>query len=133
MMDTVLSGIQPTGTLHIGNWLGAVRNWVELQDRYRCFYCIVDYHALTADPFGATFPEPQPLLSSTPKIIGLDGSAKMSKSMNNTVGLREPSDEIWAKLRVAVTDPARVRRTDPGNPDICNIYALHKFFSAGDV
>jgi tryptophanyl-tRNA synthetase len=249
-MDTVFSGIQPTGTLHIGNYLGAIRNWVSMQDRFRCFYSIVDYHALTADvvdaaglpqkvfdaavdllacgidpkkcvlfvqsdvaehtelcwilntvapkgelermtqykdkaqkqadninvglfdypvlqaadivlykatrvpvgqdqlqhlelareivrrfnaKFGETFPEPQALLSPAPKILGLDGAAKMSKSLGNTINLRESADEIWQKLRPAVTDPARVKRTDPGNPDICNIFTLHKMFSPPDV
>jgi tryptophanyl-tRNA synthetase len=249
-MDTVFSGIQPTGTLHIGNYLGAIRNWVSMQDRFRCFYCIVDYHALTADvvdaaglpqkvfdaavdllacgidpkkcvlfvqsdvsehtelcwilntvapmgelermtqykdkaqkqadninvglfdypvlqaaditlykanrvpvgqdqlqhlelareivrrfntKFGETFPEPQAMMSPAPKILGLDGNAKMSKSLGNTINLRESPDEIWQKLRPAVTDPARVKRTDPGNPDICNIFTLHKLFSAQDV
>jgi tryptophanyl-tRNA synthetase len=244
-METVFSGIQPSGELHLGNYLGAVRSWVELQDRYRCFYCIVDYHAITqpydpaamsdrvremaldilacgVDPqratlfvqsavpehtelawalasvtpfgelarqtqfkdksekqpdnvnaglfsypvlqaadillydatlvpvgedqrqhlelarelvrkwnarFGDTFAEPQPLFSSTPRILGLDGQAKMSKSLGNTIGLREPEVEVWNKLRVAATDPARVRRTDPGDPLKCNIYTLHRFFS----
>jgi tryptophanyl-tRNA synthetase len=244
-METVFSGIQPSGELHLGNYLGAVRSWVELQDRYRCFYCIVDYHAITQpydpaamagrvrdmaidllacglDPakstlfvqsavpehtelawalaavtpfgelsrqtqfkdksehnpdninaglftypvlqaadillyratrvpvgedqrqhlelareivrkwnarFGETFVEPQPLFSSTPKILGLDGQAKMSKSLGNTISLREPDDAIWAKLRTAATDPARVRRTDPGDPEKCNVYTLHRFFS----
>jgi tryptophanyl-tRNA synthetase len=244
-METVFSGIQPSGELHLGNYLGAVRTWVDLQDRYRCFYCIVDYHAITQpydpgamairvrematdllacglDPdrctlfvqsavpehtelawalasvtphgelerqtqfkdksarhpdninaglftypvlqaadillyganrvpvgedqrqhleltrevvrkwntrFGETFIEPQPLFSSTPKILGLDGQAKMSKSVGNTIGLREPEKAVWDKLRVAATDPARVRRTDPGDPDKCNVFTLHKFFS----
>jgi tryptophanyl-tRNA synthetase len=244
-METVFSGIQPSGELHLGNYLGAIRSWVDLQDRYRCFYCIVDYHAITQpydpaamptrvrematdvlacglDPdkctlfvqsavpehtelawaltsvtpygeltrqtqfkdkserqpdninagifsypvlqaadillygahrvpvgedqrqhlelareivrrwnarFGETFLEPQPLFSSTPKILGLDGQAKMSKSVGNTIGLREPEKAVWDKLRGAATDPARVRRTDPGDPDKCNIFTLHKFFS----
>jgi tryptophanyl-tRNA synthetase len=244
-METVFSGIQPSGELHLGNYLGAVRSWVEMQDRYRCFYCIVDYHAITQpydppamaqrirematdllacglDPdkctlflqsavpehtelawalasvtpfgelsrqtqfkdksernpdqvnaglfsypvlqaadillygahrvpvgedqrqhlelareivrkwnarFGETFVEPQPLFSTTPKILGLDGQAKMSKSIGNTIGLREPEKVVWDKLRVAATDPARVRRTDPGDPNKCNIFTLHKFFS----
>ena len=244
-MQTVFSGIQPSGELHLGNYLGAVRSWVELQDRYRCFYCIVDYHAITqtydpasmadrvremaldilacgVDPakatlfaqsavpehtelawalasvtpdgelsrqtqfkdksarqpenvnaglylypvlqaadillydatlvpvgedqrqhlelareivrkwnarFGETFVEPQPLFSSTPKILGLDGQGKMSKSQGNTISLREPEPAIWEKLRVAATDPARVRRADPGDPFKCNIYTLHRFFS----
>jgi tryptophanyl-tRNA synthetase len=244
-METVFSGIQPSGELHLGNYLGAIRNWVELQNSYRCFYCIVDYHAITqpyepaelprrvremaidllacgVDPeratlfvqshvpehtelawalasvapfgelgrmtqfkdksehnpdninaglftypvlqaadivlygatrvpvgedqrqhlelareivrrwnarFGETFAEPQPLFSTTPKVLGLDGKGKMSKSLGNTIGLREPEKIVWEKLRTAATDPARVRRTDPGNPDICNIFTLHKFFS----
>jgi tryptophanyl-tRNA synthetase len=244
-METVFSGIQPSGELHLGNYLGAVRSWVELQDRYRCFYCIVDYHAITQpydpagmssrvremavdllacgiDPsrstlfvqsavpehtelswalasvtpfgelarqtqfkdkserqpenvnaglfsypvlqaadillydaawvpvgedqrqhlelareivrkwnarFGDTFLEPQPLLSSTPRILGLDGQAKMSKSLGNTISLREPEPAIWDKLRTAATDPARVRRADPGDPEKCNVFTLHLFFS----
>jgi tryptophanyl-tRNA synthetase len=248
-METVFSGIQPSGELHLGNYLGAVRNWVELQTRYRCFYCIVDYHAITqpydpaemprrvremaidllacgVDPdratlfvqssvpehtelawalssvtpfgelgrmtqfkdksehnpdnvnaglftypilqtadvvlygatrvpvgedqrqhlelareivrrwnarFGDTFAEPQPLFSTTPKLLGLDGKAKMSKSLGNTISLREPDSAIWDKLRTAATDPARVRRSDPGNPDVCNIFTLHKFFSSAET
>jgi tryptophanyl-tRNA synthetase len=244
-METVFSGIQPSGELHLGNYLGAVRSWVELQDRYRCFYCIVDYHAITQpydpagmasrvremaadllacgiDPsrstlfvqsavpehielawalasvtpfgelsrqtqfkdkserqpenvnaglftypvlqaadillydaawvpvgedqkqhlelareivrkwnarFGDTFLEPQPMLSSTPRILGLDGQAKMSKSLGNTISLREPEAAVWDKLRTAATDPARVRRTDPGDPEKCNVFTLHRFFS----
>lgn len=244
-METVLSGIQPSGELHLGNYLGAIRSWVELQDQYRCFYCIVDYHVITqpydppalrgrirdmavdiiscgVDPnkctlfvqsavpehtelawalmsvtpfgelsrqtqfrdksekqpeninvglfgypvlqaadillygatrvpvgedqrqhlelsreivrkwnarFGDTFKEPQPLFSATPKLLGLDGQAKMSKSLGNTVGLREPEPQIWDKLRTAATDPARARRTDPGDPEKCNVFTLHKFFS----
>ena len=62
-----------------------------------------------------------------------DGNAKMSKSMGNTVGLLEPPESIWEKLRPAVTDPARVRRTDPGTPEVCNIYHLHRAFSPPDA
>jgi tryptophanyl-tRNA synthetase len=80
--------------------------------------------------FGADyFPEPRPLLTPARRIMGLDGQSKMSKSLGNTIGLLESPEEIWAKLRPAVTDPARVRRTDPGTPEICNIYHLHKGFS----
>jgi tryptophanyl-tRNA synthetase len=246
-MSKVFSGIQPSGELHIGNYLGAVKNWVQLQDRYDCIFCIVDYHAITVpyepedlrrrsfdmalsllasglDParcavfvqsmvpehteltwifntvtplgelerqtqfkdkasrqesvlagllnypvlqaadiliyradlvpvgedqvqhlelsreiarrwnarFGEGedyFPEPQPLLTTSRRIMGLDGQAKMSKSLGNTVGLLEEPDAIWEKLRPAVTDPKRVRRTDPGTPEVCNIYHLHKAFS----
>jgi len=244
-METVFSGIQPSGELHLGNYLGPVRSWVALQGQYRCFYCIVDYHAITQsydpaamparardmaiellacgiDPdqatlfiqsevpehtelawvlssvaphgelermtqfkdkslhephninlgifaypvlqtadillygatrvpvgedqrqhlelareivrrfnarFGETFAEPMPLFSTTPKILGLDGQTKMSKSVGNTIALNEPEPEIWNKLRGAATDPARVKRSDPGTPEKCNIYTLHKFFS----
>ena len=246
--ETIFSGIQPSGELHLGNYLGAVRNWVALQDRYRCFFCVVDYHAITQpfepaqmqrrvrdmaadllacgidpekstlfvqsavpehtelawaisavtpfgelgrmtqfkeksakDPdnvnagiftypvlmaadiiiygatrvpvgedqrqhlelareivrkwnarFGQTFPEPEALYSSTPKILGLDGQAKMSKSLGNTISLRESDEAAWNKLRTAATDPARVRRSDPGDPDKCNIFTLHKFFSSAE-
>jgi tryptophanyl-tRNA synthetase len=79
------------------------------------------------------FPEPQALLTPARRILGLDGQAKMSKSLGNTVGLLESPEEIWAKLRPAVTDPARVRRTDPGTPEICNIYHLHRAFNPPEV
>jgi tryptophanyl-tRNA synthetase len=79
------------------------------------------------------FPEPQPLLTPTRRIMGLDGQAKMSKSLGNTVGLLEEPAAVWEKLRPAVTDPARIRRTDPGTPEVCNIYHLHKAFSAPNV
>lgn len=250
-MSRIFSGIQPSGELHIGNYLGAVKNWVQLQHQHPTIVCIVDYHAITVaydpdvlrvrrrdmavsllaagvDPDVATvfvqsavpehtelqwifntitplgelerqtqfkdksshqesvtagllmypvlqaadillyhadlvpvgedqvqhlelsrvvarrwnaafspgepyFPEPQAMLTPTRRIAGLDGQAKMSKSMGNTIGLLESRDEIWAKLRPAVTDPARVRRTDPGHPEICNIYHLHEAFSSPDT
>ena len=247
-MPRILSGIQPSGELHLGNYLGAIRNWVELQERYESLYFVADYHAITqpydpeqlrrrrremaasiiaagVDPAKATlflqsdvpehtelawifnsvtplgelerqtqfkdksqrhesvmaglltypvlqaadillyradlvpvgedqvqhlelsrvitrrwnaqygrgedyFPEPQPLLTPTRRIMGLDGQAKMSKSMNNTIGLLESKEEVWAKLRPAVTDPKRIKRSDPGTPEVCNIYHLHKAFSS---
>ena len=246
-MSRIFSGIQPSGSLHIGNYLGAVKNWVELQHKYESFFCIVDYHAITRpyeptelraltadmalgllaaglDPSKCTifvqsmvpehtelawifntltplgelerqtqfkeksqrqesvltglltypvlqaadillyhadlvpvgedqvqhlelsrvvarrwnnqfgngeefFAEPKPLLSPTPRIMGLDGQAKMSKSLGNTVGLLETPEQIWEKLRPAVTDPKRIKRTDPGTPEVCNIFHLHKAFS----
>ncbi|MGQ0646957.1 MAG: tryptophan--tRNA ligase [Gemmatimonadaceae bacterium] len=244
-MPRIFSGIQPSGELHIGNYLGAVRNWVELQREFESFICIVDYHAITVpyepadlrrrtiemavsllaagiDPTQATlfvqsrvpehtelawifntltplgelerqtqfkdkasrqesvaagllnypvlqaadillyhadtvpvgedqvqhlelsreiarkwnvrfgegyFPEPQARLTPMRRIMGLDGQVKMSKSLGNTVGLLEDSAAIWDKLRPAPTDPARVKKTDPGTPEICNIFELHKAFS----
>lgn len=246
-MGRVFSGIQPSGELHIGNWLGAVVNWVELQQKHECIFCVVDLHAITnryeasalaertwemalgllasgVDPERATlfvqshvaehselqwllttvtplgelermtqfkdkaqkfesvpagilaypvlmaadillyradlvpvgddqtqhlelareiarkwnaefgrgtdfFPEPGPLLTKARRIRGLDGQAKMSKSLGNTIGVLEAPESIWQKLRPAQTDPARVKKTDPGNPDICNIYSLHQQFS----
>lgn len=248
-MARVFSGIQPSGELHLGNYLGAVKNWVDLQHQYESIFCIVNYHAITGtynpeelrqrtfdmavsilaagvDPAVCTlfvqsqvpehtelawvfntvtplgelerqtqykdkasrqesvlagllnypvlqaadvalynaelipvgedqvqhlelareivrrwnakfriefFREPQPLLTKTRRIMGLDGQAKMSKSMGNTIGLLEESDEVWKKLRPAMTDPARVRRDDPGNPEVCNIYRLHQAFSAPET
>src|SRR6266581_4335386 len=260
-MSRIFSGIQPSGSLHIGNYLGAVKNWVELQHKYESFFCIVDYHAITVpyeprdlrartaemalglfaaglDPAKCTvfvqsmvpehtelawifntltplgelerqtqfkekarreesvpagllnypvlqaadillyraelvpvgedqvqhlelsreiarkwnsrfgtplvvrkagtskkegasgfFPEPKALLTPARRIMGLDGQAKMSKSLGNTIDLLESPKSIWEKLRPAVTDPKRVRRSDPGTPEVCNIYHLHKAFS----
>jgi tryptophanyl-tRNA synthetase len=250
-MDRIFSGVQPTGDLHIGNWLGAVRNWVALQDRFDCIYCVVDLHAVTLpydtsqlaartrdvaiglmacgiDPDRAIlfvqsmvpehaelnwlfttvaplgelermtqfkdkteklesiptgllcypilqaadillyranrvpvgddqlqhleltreiarrwnnayakdrpfFPEPEGMVTEAKRIRGLDGQAKMSKSLGNTVGLLDTPDEIWQKLRPAPTDPARVTKKDPGNPEICNIFSLHKYFSTSET
>ncbi|UCF39790.1 MAG: tryptophan--tRNA ligase [Gemmatimonadota bacterium] len=245
-MARVFSGIQPSGELHIGNYLGAVTNWVALQEQHECFFCIVDYHAITQDyepqeleartfdmavslvaagvdpekcvlfvqshvpehtelawvfmtvtPLGELermtqfkdksqrqesvlagllnypvlqaadvllyradtvpvgedqvqhielmreiarkwnarygtgfFPEPDAALSGKARrILGLDGEAKMSKSLGNTIGILEQPEEIWQRLRPAVTDPARVTKKDPGTPEVCNLYALHQLFS----
>jgi tryptophanyl-tRNA synthetase len=84
-------------------------------------------------PDAPYFPEPRPLLTATRRVIGLDAQAKMSKSMNNTIGLLDPPETVWSKLRPAVTDPNRVRKTDPGTPEVCNLYHLHKIFSRADV
>jgi tryptophanyl-tRNA synthetase len=245
-MARIFSGIQPSGELHIGNYLGAVQNWTRLQELHPgAIYCVVDYHAITGsydpailrarrwgmaksllaagiDPAKATlfmqsdvpehtelswifttiapvgdlerqtqykeksarmesipagilmypvlqaadiliyradavpvgedqvqhlelardtarkwnakfgvefFPEPKPMLTPTRRIMGLDGNAKMSKSLGNTIGLLESDDDIWQKLRPAMTDPQRVRKSDPGRPEVCNIFQLHKAFS----
>jgi tryptophanyl-tRNA synthetase len=76
--------------------------------------------------------EPEVLLTSTPKVPGLDGR-KMSKSYGNTIGLREDPDSVAKKLKTMQTDPARIRRTDPGDPDKCPVWDLHKIFSDGDT
>src|SRR5204863_3729406 len=77
-------------------------------------------------------PEPQVLLTATPKVPGLDGR-KMSKSYGNTIGLREEPEQVVQKLRAMKTDPARVRRTDPGDPDKCPVWDLHKVYSTADT
>jgi tryptophanyl-tRNA synthetase len=246
----VLSGMRPTGKLHLGNYVGALENWVRMQDQFQCFFCVVDWHALTTDyadtsrvkenslevaldwlaagldpeksvlfiqshvpahaelhlllsmitplgwlervptykeqrenirdkdlgtygflgypvlqaadilmykadvvPVGEdqvahveltreiarrfngfygkradVFPEPQSLLTPAPKLPGTDGR-KMSKSYGNTILLTDPEPVVRQKLKTMVTDPARVRRSDPGNPDVCPVGDLHKIFS----
>ncbi len=247
----VFSGIQPTGELHIGNYLGAVRTWRQQieEGTDQTMFCIVDAHAITVpydakelrrnidafaidliacgvDPekttlfvqsdvrehtelawylaavtpmgdlhrmtqfkdknegkdfvstglftypvlmsadillykativpvgedqlqhlelaretvrrFNHRFPgenkrdifvEPKPRLSTTPRIMGLDGESKMSKSKGNTISLFEDKDVFWKKLSKAFTDPQRLKLTDPGRPEICNIYTMHKAVS----
>src|SRR5213076_777825 len=77
----------------------------------------------------AVEPEPQAQLTTAKRVLGLDGQAKMSKSLGNTIGLLDSPELIWEKLKPAATDPARVTRKDPGNPDICNIFTIHQGFS----
>jgi tryptophanyl-tRNA synthetase len=79
--------------------------------------------------FGEVFAEPAEVLSAGARVIGLDGVNKMSKSLDNCLYLDDSDDEIRKKLATAVTDPARKRRTDPGDPNVCNIMRLHKIFS----
>jgi tryptophanyl-tRNA synthetase len=79
--------------------------------------------------FGDLFPEPQALIGGGKRILGIDGESKMSKSQDNTIPLLADEDELWSVIRMAVTDPARIRRDDPGNPDVCNVFSLHKFFT----
>ncbi len=244
-MRRIFSGIQPTGDIHIGNYVGAIRQWVSLVEEYECIYGVVDYHAITVeydtesltrrtldtaliliacglDPlrchlmvqshvaehtelawifncltpigevermtqfkdksrqhkaninmglmdypvlqaadiliykagfvpvgedqvqhvelsreiarkfnarFGQVFPEPQAVLSCAPRIMGTEGKNKMSKTLGNYIGILEDESSVWEKLRTAVTDVARVRRTDAGNPEVCNIYTMHRAFS----
>ncbi len=82
--------------------------------------------------FGEVFPEPKVLLSTAPKILGTDGQAKMSKSMNNAIGLLDPPEVVWEKLRTAATCEHRQRRSDPGHPEHCNIFTMHQAFSQPD-
>jgi tryptophanyl-tRNA synthetase len=79
--------------------------------------------------YGEFFPEPQAIVGGTGRIMGLDGEAKMSKSLGNTVGILAEPEEIWAQIRTAVTDPQRIRKSDPGRPEVCNVYSLHEFFT----
>jgi tryptophanyl-tRNA synthetase len=79
--------------------------------------------------FGQTFVEPETVLTKSARIIGLDGQYKMSKSRGNTLDLLSPGDELWSRLRGAVTDPQRLRRADPGRPEVCNVFTLHTFLS----
>jgi tryptophanyl-tRNA synthetase len=84
------------------------------------------------DPSRMVFPEPKPLLTPSPKLPGTDGR-KMSKSYGNTILLSEPEASLRQKLKTMVTDPARIRRTDPGNPDVCPVGDLHKIFSTAET
>jgi tryptophanyl-tRNA synthetase len=83
--------------------------------------------------FGPIFPEPKARLSTAPRIMGLDGDAKMSKSKGNSIALFDPPDAFWNKLRGAFTDPQRLRKSDPGRPEVCNIYTMHKAMSPADT
>lgn len=80
--------------------------------------------------FGPVFPEPRPKLSTTPRILGLDGKAKMSKSLGNTIALLDPPEVIAKKLKGAFTDPLKLGRGDPGRPEICNVFTMHKALSS---
>ena len=80
--------------------------------------------------YGETFPETAPLIDKDGgRILGLDGDAKMSKSLNNTVPILSEPDEVWSRVRTGVTDPQRIRKTDPGRPEMCNVFTLHGFFT----
>jgi tryptophanyl-tRNA synthetase len=243
----ILSGMRPTGPLHLGNLHGALANWIDMQERYDCFFFIADWHALTSDYedtgniskyvrnmlldwlsagllpdkstlfiqsrikehaelflilsmitpvpwlernptykdqivqlsnkdlstfgflgypvlqaadiimykaygvpvgvdqvphveitreiarrfnyfYGDVFPEPESILTQTPKILGTD-RRKMSKSYNNAIFLSDSPDEIGAKVAKMLTDPQRARKSDPGDPDVCNVFEFHKLYS----
>jgi tryptophanyl-tRNA synthetase len=243
----VLSGMRPTGPLHLGNLHGALLNWVDMQEPYDCFFFIADWHALTSDYenpraiggyinemmmdwlsvgldpekstlfvqshvkahaelflllsmitpvpwlernptykdqivqlsskdlstfgflgypvlqaadiimykadgvpvgmdqvphveitreiarrfnflYGNVFPEPEAILTKTPKILGTD-RRKMSKSYHNAIYLSDPPDVIATKVAGMITDPQRARKSDPGNPEVCNVFEFHKVYS----
>jgi tryptophanyl-tRNA synthetase len=242
----IFSGIQPSGVVHLGNDLGAIRNYVRLQDEYEAIYCIVDYHALTSthdpdvlrtrtremaaslvalglDPercalfvqsdrpevtelmwlfatvtpvgwlqrtptykekrlsqpddvnhglltypvlqaadivlykaslvpvgrdqaahlelsreivrafnnrYGETFPEPQAVYTDAPVVLGTDGVRKMSKSVGNTIEILGDPEAIRRQVMSMVTDTQRIKRTDPGRPEVCNVCQLHRSFGA---
>ena len=242
----VFSGIRPTGHAHLGNYLGAFKNYVALQDEYECVYCIVDLHALTTiedtlglrqntydlaidllaagirpdetilfvqshvpqvtelhtilsmvTPLGKltdlpTFKEkvrqnpnnvnyglvgypvlqaadialyktdlvpvgidqaphieftreavrsfnfryntnvliePQMKSAEVPKVLGIDGKEKMGKSLNNQIEIAATPEQTRQRVMLMVTDPQRMKRTDPGNPDVCNVFSMHKVFT----
>src|SRR2546429_836173 len=166
--ERVLSGMRPSGKVHLGNYLGALDNWVKLQDAYECYYFVANWHALTDDTdtttvpgdtvemvadwlgadqvphveltrevarrfnnaFTPVFPEPDAKLTEIPKVPGTDGR-QMSKSYGNAIYLSDPPEVIIRKVKPMVTDPARKRRSDPGNPDVCPVFDLHKIFTPG--
>lgn len=246
----ILSGMRPTGKLHIGHYVGALENWINLQNEYESYHLIADYHVLTTDlstadiyqnsidmvidwlaagldpnkspmfrqsqikehaelfllfsmlvttarlernptvkeqvrdlnienviyghlgypvlqsadillykgnavpvgedqvphveitrevarkfnnQYGIVFPEPEPLLTKFSRLVGLDGNAKMSKSLGNTILLSDEPDVLTQKLRKAVTDPQKVRRNDPGRPEVCLVFSYHNKFNSSEV
>lgn len=250
MKKIVLSGMRPTGKLHIGHYVGALENWIKLQEEFQNFHLIADYHVLTTSldtsniekdsiemaidwiasginpekspifrqsqikehtelhlifsmlitvsrlernptvkeqvrdlkienvtyghlgypvlqaadillykgnyvpvgedqvphieitreiarkfnlTWGEVFPEPEPLLSQFARLPGLDGNAKMSKSLNNAILISDEPEEIKTKLRRAVTDPQKIRKGDPGRPEICLVFTYHKKFNQNEV
>src|SRR5207245_1047558 len=164
-MARVFSGIQPSGELHIGNYLGAVQNWVKLQHQHDCLFCVVDLHAVTQTYDAATLAqrtidmaiglfasgidparaivfvqshvtehtELYWLLNTVTPLGELDGQATHAKRIGNTTALLDTPETIREKLKPAATDPARVTRKDPRNPDICNIFTIHQGFSPPDT
>ena len=250
MKKTILSGMRPTGKLHVGHLVGALENWVLLQNEYNNYHLIADYHALTTNPdttnlythtldmvidwvaagidpvkspifrqsqvkehtelhllfsmlittarlernptlkeqvrdlnldslvyghlgypvlqsadillykgdivpvgedqvphieitreiarrfnnlYGTVFPEPEPKLTKFARLVGLDGNQKMSKSLGNTIELSDSPETIQKKMRTAVTDPAKVRKNDPGHPDVCVVFSYHQRFNQPEV
>ncbi len=250
MKKRILSGMRPTGKLHIGHYVGALENWIKLQDEYESYHLIADYHVLTTDlstdqiynntidmvidwlatglspdksPFfrqsqikehaelflifsmlitkarlernptlkeqvrdlnienviyghlgypvlqaadillykgqavpvgedqvphveitrevarkfnnqyGEVFAEPDALLTNFARLPGLDGDAKMSKSLGNTILLSDEPEIVNQKLRKAVTDPQKLRKNDPGRPEVCLVFTYHKKFNPEEI
>jgi len=77
--------------------------------------------------------EPEVLVGEVPRLVGLDGKAKMSKSLNNAIFLADTPEEVWQKVRNSVTDPARIHKTDPGHPEVCTVYEYHRVFNPEEV
>jgi tryptophanyl-tRNA synthetase len=96
----------------------------ELAGKFNRAYC---------PPDAPLFPEPQPVAKEPVRVPGLDGTGKMGKSEGNALLLSDDADEMWKKLRPAVTDPARKRREDPGTPELCNIYGIHELVSSKET
>jgi tryptophanyl-tRNA synthetase len=82
--------------------------------------------------YGPVFPLPDPLLTEVPKLLGIDGR-KMSKSYDNAIFISDPPEEIRRKTSVMFTDPNRIKKSDPGNPDICNVFSFHKVYSSPET
>jgi tryptophanyl-tRNA synthetase len=82
--------------------------------------------------YGPIFPPPEPMLTEVPKLLGIDGR-KMSKSYHNAIYLSDPPGEIRKKVSQMFTDPNRIKRSDPGNPDICNVFSFHKVYSSREM
>src|SRR5207237_47385 len=147
----IISGMRPTGRFHIGNYLGAAKNWVELQDRYECFYFVADYHALTTEPDGHKAEDKVFDLTADLLAVGIDPDrsvvylqskvpevAELTLLLSMVTPLswvqRVPTFKEKAKLHPdnvnlsMVTDVKRPRRTDPGHPRQCNVCAFYKYF-----
>src|SRR5260221_288824 len=127
----VVSGMRPTGRLHLGHYHGAVKNWIEISRKAECFFFSADWHALTSDykdTSGIALAQREMFADWI--AAGLDPDrCKMSKSYGNSIELGEEQESARKKIMAAVTDPARKRRMDPGNPEICGIYYLHRAYS----
>ncbi|ACL69653.1 tryptophan--tRNA ligase [Halothermothrix orenii] len=83
--------------------------------------------------YAPVFPEPEALVSDIPRLVGLDGKSKMSKSLDNAIYLSDSEEEVNRKVQKAVTDPARIRKTDPGHPEVCTVFEYHKAFNSDEV